>query len=67
MGMGGYKSFTGAMRQELESMGFEVTGDGKHYKITYRGDTRYTVTAAKTPSDVRSGMNTASQMNKVMF
>ena len=63
----GYKNFTGAMRQELESMGFEVTGDGKHYKITYRGDIRYTVTAAKTPSDVRSGINTAAQMNKMMF
>ncbi len=63
----GYKNFTGMMQQELEKMGFEVTGDGKHYKISYKGETRYTVTAAKTPSDVRSGINCAAQMNKMMF
>jgi hypothetical protein len=63
----GYKNFTGMMQQELEKMGFEVTGDGKHYKISYKGETRYTVTAAKTPSDVRSGINCAAQLNKMMF
>lgn len=63
----GYKNFTGMMQQELEKMGFEVTGDGKHYKISYKGDTRYTVTAAKTPSDVRSGINCAQQLNKMML
>ena len=53
----GYKSLTGAMRQELMALGFEITEAGKHYKLTYGGDARYMVTMAKTPSDNRSGIN----------
>ncbi len=63
----GYKSFSGAMRQELESLGFEITGEGKHCKISYRGDSRYLVVAAKTPSDTRSGDNLSSRINKTMY
>lgn len=63
----GYKSLTGAMRQELASLGFEITEAGKHYKITYRGDQRYMVTVGKTPSDNRSGSNNAAVIGKVML
>ena len=63
----GYKSLTGAMRQELASLGFEITEEGKHYKITYRGDQRYMVTVGKTPSDNRSGSNNAAMIGKVML
>lgn len=63
----GYKNLTGAMRQELMSLGFEVTEAGKHYKITYRGDQRYMVTVGKTPSDNRSGSNNAALISKVML
>ena len=63
----GYKSLTGAMRQELMSLGFEITEAGKHYKITYRGDQRYMVTVGKTPSDNRSGSNNAALINKTML
>ena len=63
----GYKSLTGAMRQELASLGFEITEAGKHYKITYRGDQRYMVTVGKTPSDNRSGSNNAALIGKVML
>lgn len=63
----GYKAMTSAMKQELQSMGFELTEGGKHYKITYRSDSRYTVTAPKTPSDVRSGINCALQLNRKML
>lgn len=63
----GYKSLTGAMRQELQSMGFEITEAGKHYKLTYRGDSRYMVTIGKTPSDNRSGNNNAALINKNML
>ena len=63
----GYKNLTGAMRQELQSLGFEITEAGKHYKITYRGDQRYMVTVGKTPSDNRSGSNNAALINKVML
>jgi len=63
----GYKSLTGSMRQELQSMGFEITEAGKHYKLTYRGDSRYMVTIGKTPSDNRSGNNNAALINKNML
>lgn len=63
----GYKNLTGAIRQELQSLGFEITEAGKHYKITYRGDQRYMVTVGKTPSDNRSGNNNAALINKTML
>lgn len=63
----GYKTLTGAMRQELISLGFEISDDGKHYKITYKGDSRYMVTIGKTPSDNRAGSNNAGMINKIML
>jgi hypothetical protein len=55
------------VRQELYDLGFKITEDGKHYKLTYRGDPRYTVILGKTPSDNRSGSNTAAKINKKVF
>jgi hypothetical protein len=63
----GYKNMTGTMRQELQSLGFEITEAGKHYKITYGGDQRYMVTVGKTPSDNRSGSNNAALISKTML
>ena len=63
----GYKNLTGAMRRELLSLGFEITEEGKHYKITYREDPRYMVTIGKTPSDSRSGNNNAALISKKML
>lgn len=63
----GYKNLTGAMRQELQRLGIEITEDGKHYNLTYRGDPRYMVTVGKTPSDNRSGSNNAALINKKML
>lgn len=63
----GYKQLTGAMQQELTSMGFQITGEGKHYKLTYQGDPRYTAILGKTPSDNRSGSNTAAKINRIML
>lgn len=63
----GYKNLTGAMKQELQSLGFEITEAGKHYKLTYKGDPRYMVTVGKTPSDSRSGSNNAALISKTMF
>lgn len=63
----GYKTLTGMMKQELLSLGFQITDDGKHYKITYQGDPRYMVTIGKTPSDNRAGSNNAGMINKIML
>ena len=63
----GYRSLNGSLKNELEALGIEITSDGKHYKWSYFGDNRYVVTAAKTSSDARSGMNLSAIMEKLML
>ena len=62
-----YSGITGKLRQELEELGFVITEDGKHYKITYYGDERYQAVFGKTPSDVRSGKNNAATVAKIFY
>lgn len=63
----GYKNVSGSLRQLLSEIGFIITEEGKHYKLTYYGDGRYWTTIAKTPSDNRSGMNVALTIIKNML
>lgn len=62
-----YKTLSGVMRQELKDIGFEITEDGKHYRLTYYGDDRYKTTIAKTGSDWREGKNIAATILKSMM
>lgn len=62
-----YSGLNGKLKQELKQLGFTVTEDGKHYKLTYFDDNRYTITMAKTPSDGRAGKNNVSEINKKVF
>ena len=62
-----YKILSGIMRQELKDIGFEITDDGKHYRLTYYGDDRYKTTIAKTGSDWREGKNIAATILKNMM
>lgn len=62
-----YKTLSGSMRQQLLELGFEVTEEGKHYRLTYYGDGRYKTTIAKTGSDWREGKNIASVILKNMM
>ena len=55
------------MRQELQKVGFEITEEGKHYRLTYYGDSRYKTTIAKTGSDWREGKNIAATILKNMM
>ncbi|WP_456082183.1 hypothetical protein [Leptotrichia sp.] len=55
------------MKGLLETLGFEISDDGKHYKWTYYGDHRYVATAAKTCSDGRTGMDLSAIIEKLMF
>ena len=59
-----YKGLDKTLRQKLQDFGFQITEDGKHYKLTYYGDNRYVITLSKTPSDHRSGKNTVSEIIK---
>lgn len=63
----GYRALTGSLKSELESLGFEISDDGKHYKWTYYGDHRYVETVSKTSSDGRAGMNIAAAIDNLMF
>lgn len=61
------KTISNSMKQQLQNMGFTIKEDGKHYRLTYYGDERYTVTIAKTGSDWRSGKNNASIITNGMM
>lgn len=65
--MKNYDGMSARLRQELEDFGFEITEDGKHYKLTYCGDARYYTTLGKTPSDGRSGKNSVQQIIRSML
>ncbi|WP_228728244.1 hypothetical protein [Brevibacillus composti] len=54
-------------KRELVKLGFELTEEGKHYKLKIKGDDRYPHPIAKTPSDVRSSENNFSQFKKRFF
>ena len=62
-----YDGMSGRTRQALKDLGFEITEEGKHYKITYYGDGRYQTTYSKTPSDGRTGKNSAQQTINMVF
>lgn len=62
-----YRTITAALRKQLTDMGFEITEDGKHYKLTYFNDPRYWTSVSKTSSDNRAGMNIAGTIIRTMF
>lgn len=62
-----YDGMSKELRQELKNLGFEITEDGKHYKLTYCGDRRYWTTLSKTPSDYREGINAAKTICRDML
>ena len=63
----GYKNLSAAMKRELQQLGFTINEEGKHCKLTYYGDGRYTAILPKTPSDERSGLNSATTVIKKML
>lgn len=62
-----YDGMSSRLRQELINLGFKITDDGKHYKLTYYEDGRYTLAMSKTPSDVRTGKNAAQEIIRAIF
>ena len=61
-----YRGLDSEQINRLEKLGFKVTSDGKHHKLTYHDD-RYVTALAKTSSDVRAGKNAISFIiNKMM-
>lgn len=54
-------------KRKLVKLGFELSEEGKHYKIKIKGDVRYPHPISKTPSDVRSAENNFAQFKKRFF
>ena len=62
----GYRTLTPEIQSTLIDAGFRIT-DGKHYKLTYYDDERYTVTMAKSGSDWCGGENLISEIRKRIY
>lgn len=62
----GYRTLTPEIQSTLINAGFRIS-DGKHYKLTYYDDDRYTVTMAKSGSDWRGGDNLFSEIKKRVY
>lgn len=54
-------------RRAMEEVGFSFSDEGKHYKLVFRGDDRYTFAMAKTGSDWRGMKNWISDATKRLF
>lgn len=63
----GYKKMTSTISRELQSIGFSLSDDGKHIKLVFGEDSRYTGTLSKTGSDHRAGDNTAHDLIRSIF
>ena len=63
-----YRKMDSSFESYLRSIGFQVTGKGKHYKWTYFDDPRYVITAGKTISDGWcAGLNIYSVIERLML
>jgi len=63
----GFKSMDSRIKRGLEDLGFEISADGKHYKLIFQGDDRYTFTLPKTGGDRRGGLNAVSDIAGLLF
>jgi hypothetical protein len=63
----GYKTMGSATRKGLENMGFTIEEQGKHYKLIFHDDDRYTFSLAKSGSDHRGGLNASTDISKRLF
>lgn len=63
----GMTTIDSRIRRGLESMGFRISNGGKHYKLVYQGDDRYTYTLPSSGSDHRGGLNAANDIGRLMF
>lgn len=54
-------------RRGLESLGFAIVEDGRHYKLVFQGDDRYTFALPRSGSDYRGGLNAASDIARLLF
>lgn len=61
------KGLTKQNKKELKKLGFDITENGKHYKLKFQGDDRYSFTISKSFSDFRAPKNNYSQFKEYFF
>ncbi|MDY8022002.1 hypothetical protein [Paenibacillus polymyxa] len=61
------KGLTKQNKKELKKLGFDITENGKHYKLKFQGDERYSFTISKSFSDFRAPKNNYSQFKEYFF
>lgn len=62
-----YREMSKKVKGTLEELGFSVSADGKHWKVTYQEDERYTYILPKTGSDHRGGLNAAADISNIVY
>jgi len=62
-----FRSMDAKVRSALQAMGFDISEEGKHYKIVFQGDDRYTFTMPKSGSDHRGGLNLAGDISRLLL
>ncbi|MGY0152685.1 hypothetical protein ACVQ8M_09315 [Edwardsiella tarda] len=63
----GYRSMDSETKRNLIRLGFSMSNEGKHWKLTYNEDPRYTYILPKTGSDHRGPLNAISDITKIIF
>jgi len=64
----GYTSMEPKVRKGLEDLGFSISEEGKHIKLVFQGDDRYTFTLPKSGGDSkRGGLNAAGDIARLLF
>jgi hypothetical protein len=63
----GYREMNKKVRDTFEELGFSITADGKHWKVLYQEDERYTYILPKTGSDHRGGLNAAADIANIVY
>ncbi|MDO4683973.1 MAG: hypothetical protein Q4B17_14490 [Lautropia sp.] len=61
------RGLTPAVRRGLQDMGFSIHEGGKHVKLVYKGDDRYTHTLPRSGSDWRGSLNAANDIARLLF
>jgi hypothetical protein len=62
-----YRRMDARTRRGLEAIGFSIEEEGKHHKLTFGDDDRYTFTLSKSGGDHRGGLNAAGDISKRLF
>lgn len=63
----GYREMNKKTKDTLEELGFSLANEGRHWKIVYQDDDRYTYVLPKTGSDHRGGLNAAADIANIVY